>query len=145
VVLYAPTFRKHPESAFTAVMEAFADDRFTFVAKPHDLHPVSPAGGNVVDATGVDVLDLLPLADVVVTDYSAVAFEACAIGKPLFFYVHDIDEYAERNGLNLDPRVEMPATTSPDITAIAEQIALTTTAMRRRAFCARFGPPPTVT
>ena len=54
-------------------------------------------------APGLSTIDLLELADCVITDYSAVTFEAALLGKPVFFYVPDIDIYRESPGLNIDP------------------------------------------
>jgi CDP-glycerol glycerophosphotransferase (TagB/SpsB family) len=77
---------------------------------------------DVVDASDVDVLSLLKVCDVVVTDYSAVAFEACLVDKPLYFYVDDIDEYEHEQGLNVDLLAELPQATSRDIGQIAHWI-----------------------
>jgi CDP-ribitol ribitolphosphotransferase len=115
VVLYAPTFRWHRGSAYQEVISAFSADPFTLVVKPHDLESAAVGGAHVVDATGIDVLDLLPLCDVVVTDYSAVAFEAACIVKPVYFYVHDIDDYREAPGLNIDPLEVLPQMASRDL------------------------------
>jgi len=141
-VLYAPTFRANAECAFSAVASAFADDRFTLVIKPHDLDSAVLGGENVVDATGVDIFDLLPIADAVITDYSAVAFEACAIEVPLLFYVYDIAEYAVDHGLNLDPLVEAPGLAFTDIEPVARVVASGDYNVEAaREFCATYGPP----
>jgi CDP-ribitol ribitolphosphotransferase / teichoic acid ribitol-phosphate polymerase len=115
VVLYAPTFRWHGRSAFAEVIGAFGGSAFTLIVKPHDLESAALAGEHVVDATGTDVLDLLTLCDVVVTDYSAVAFEAACVEKPVYYFVYDIDEYRSGRGLNIDPLVEMPSVSSTRI------------------------------
>ena len=54
-------------------------------------------------AKGVPTIDLLGFADLVVTDYSAVAFEAGLLGKPLRFYTPDIERYRSSPGLNIEP------------------------------------------
>lgn len=123
VVLYAPTFRWHGGSAFRDVVEAFAADDFTLVIKPHDFEAAAVAGEHVVDATGVSVLDLLPICDVVVTDYSAVAFEAAAIEKPVYYYVYDLDEYRSAHGLNINPLDVLPAVSSECIQDLVALIA----------------------
>lgn len=122
-VLYAPTYRRGRASAFDDVVAAFTGDRFTLIVKPHDLESAAASGEHVVDASGVDVLDLLVLADAVVTDYSAIAFEACVVDRPLYFYVHDIAEYRAAVGLNIDPLGELPGVSSTDITRIVELVA----------------------
>ena len=56
--------------------------------------------------------DWLHACDRVITDYSALSVEASLTGKPLYFYVYDIDRYEGQVGLNVDPREEMPKATA---------------------------------
>ena len=141
VVLYAPTFRWHGGSAYRDVIAAFSEDEVTLVIKPHDLESATISDAHVIDATGIDVLDLLPICDVVVTDYSAVAFEAACIDLPVYFYVYDIDEYRSGLGLNIDPLVEMPSLAFVDLAPIAERIGKGLHDMEAvRAFSSRYVP-----
>jgi len=121
-VLYAPTFRHAGNPGYQAVTDRFAGDRYAVIVKPHPLETASAGGTNVVIPEGHDVLDLLPVCDVVITDYSAVAFEAVAFGVPVYFFVHDIDSYREEYGLNIDPLIDMPDVASRDIDRIGAWI-----------------------
>ena len=56
----------------------------------------------------IDTFDLLTIADHVITDYSAIAFEAAVAGKPLWFYIPDFDDYRENNGINIDLESYLP-------------------------------------
>ena len=38
--------------------------------------------------------------------------EASLTDKPIYYYVYDISAYKQTTGLNVDPRVEMPAATA---------------------------------
>jgi CDP-glycerol glycerophosphotransferase (TagB/SpsB family) len=49
---------------------------------------------------------LIHAADAVITDYSSLAITAALAGKPLFFYLYDVDEYRLAPGLNIDPERE---------------------------------------
>jgi CDP-ribitol ribitolphosphotransferase len=49
-------------------------------------------------APGIDVNDLLPAVDLVVTDYSSVVFEFAALGKPMLFFAYDLEEYVSSRG-----------------------------------------------
>lgn len=144
-VLYAPTFRRTSSTAFPAVIDAFAGTGCTLIVKPHHLESVSLAGEHVVDATGTEITDLLCLADVVITDYSAVAFEAAVMGRRVYFYVYDIEQYESELGLNFDPRTEAPEVTSADIGTLVADIvaggypASAAEAIRRRFVCAPAG------
>ena len=122
VVLYAPTLRKGGVHRYRDVAERFAGPRYTLIVKPHPLESACIDGANVVNAGATDVLDLLPLCDVVITDYSAVAFEASVIDIPVYFYVYDDDEYARDCGLNIDPLTEWPGSSSRDVGELADRI-----------------------
>jgi len=140
--VYAPTFRKNAECAYADVISAFSDDSCTVIVKPHDLVTAAHRGANVIDASGIDVLDLIAVSDVVITDYSAVALEACAAGRPLFFYVYDIHEYSEHHGLNVDLLGDVADMSSRDIRAIAERVRSGDyNGESARSFCERYGPP----
>jgi len=121
-VLYAPTYRRHRPDRYEDVLKRFDDPRYALVIKPHPLVESSVTGENVVNASGVDVLDLLPLCDAVITDYSAVAFEAAVLDKPIYFFLYDFDEYEMEHGLNVDLFAEMPGVTSRNLDPIAERI-----------------------
>ncbi len=120
-VLYAPTYRRNRPDRYQDVLDRFDDPRYALVIKPHPLVESNVAGENVVNASGVDVLDLLPLCDAVITDYSAVAFEAAVLDKPIYFFLYDFEEYEREHGLNVDLFAEMPGVTSRDLSPIAER------------------------
>jgi len=121
-VLYAPTFRRNRPEHYQEVIARFASDSYTLIVKPHPLVAADISGANVVNAGGVDILDILPLSDVVITDYSAVAFEAAVLDKPLYFYVFDIDDYMREHGLNVDVLAEMDGVASRDLDTIGKLI-----------------------
>jgi CDP-glycerol glycerophosphotransferase (TagB/SpsB family) len=122
VVLYAPTLRKSGSQRYRDIAERFAGPRYALVIKPHPLECAQIEGDNIVNAGGVDVLDLLPLCSAVITDYSAVAFEAAVIGVPAYFYVYDIDDYRDALGLNIDPLIDLSQASSRDIGELADRI-----------------------
>jgi CDP-ribitol ribitolphosphotransferase len=65
-------------------------------------------------------IDLLELADYVITDYSAIAFEAALLRKKVLFYVPDIEDYRLSLGLNIDPEQLFPLVTFRDVASLAE-------------------------
>ncbi|MFF6999393.1 CDP-glycerol glycerophosphotransferase family protein [Streptomyces sp. NPDC008313] len=104
VLLYAPTFRGRADKQrrFTLPfdVERFADtfgDRYVLLVRSHYLnHVVLPPSvrGRVVDVTAHhDMTPLLALADGLITDYSSVMFDYALLDRPLFFLVHDYEEY----------------------------------------------------
>ena len=135
IVLYIPTFRRGRQVPYTKVATAFADeDASTLVLLPHpiDKSPV-PEGGRTIIGTEFGVLDWLAVADVVITDYSAVTYEAALRDIPLVFWPYDMDEYVEARGLAVDYASEVPGPIV-DSAAEAVQAALSTGPPDYRAF-----------
>ncbi len=106
VMLFAPTLRKsaiseHPlrllhESGIWKSLAACASLVWSF-------HPLEETGIAPGDAN-----EALFQADYVITDYSSIVYEAYVLGKPILFYVPDIDLYRDSPGLNIDPEVVCP-------------------------------------
>ena len=123
-VVLAPTFRRN-DARFSARQLALACDAARGLAATviFSGHPLDASGkdgdlpDNVVLASGFSTIQLLLVADALVTDYSAVAYEAAAMGLPVLFYVPDIDVYRKTPGLNIDPEAEYPQCTSRSLQA----------------------------
>ncbi len=107
VAVYMPTFRD-TGSTFLGdqvldlrLINAFCKRRnIFFLAKFHPALGVSVDGS--MDALAVydsrlDIYPLLPLADVLVTDYSSVYFDFMYTDKPLIFFPYDKDRYLSRD------------------------------------------------
>ena len=52
---------------------------------------------NQSDFTG---MDLLHVADYIITDYSAIVYEASIVEKPIYFYTYDYDKYMDDKELD---------------------------------------------
>lgn len=121
-ILYAPTNRQGNLSSVNAMVDHFNDEKYTLIIKPHTLHKHTLRHGSAVDATGVNVMDLLMYADVLVTDYSAVALEAYCVDKPVYFFVPDLEEYEARRGLNINPARDCPTVSTADLSELERWI-----------------------
>ena len=51
---------------------------------------------------------VLSVCDCVITDYSAITIEAALLGKPVYFYLFDYEDYLDHNGLNVKLFDEFP-------------------------------------
>lgn len=133
-ILYAPTLRKGAgyDGWLGKAVEELASRcdpaRFNFVVAAHPLNnhiddKVLARLGHVTLVHGASTINLLGLADGVITDYSAIALEAGILGKPVFFYVPDIDVYRLSPGLNMDPVALFPAVSSADAAVLMEALA----------------------
>lgn len=120
-VLFAPTLRKskrsqHPmvqlyESGSWKKLEQCADVVWSF----HPLESAGVASGSLNE----HMVD----ADIVVTDYSSIVYEAYLLGKEALFYVPDIEEYRVSPGLNVDPEKTCPAITCLDEEGLFSKVA----------------------
>ena len=66
--------------------------------------------------------ELMKIADVIITDYSACAYEASLLMKPLYFFVPDFDEYVKDRGLNVDVRKELPGAVFYDAESLSDAV-----------------------
>lgn len=106
-VLYVPTFREREEYVANELKVAFEDDdRFRLIIKTHPLSRVR-SEERFSYKGDFSTYDLMKIADYIITDYSACAFDAALLMKPLYFYVPDYDMYAHDRGLNIDLKAEM--------------------------------------
>ena len=132
VVLYAPTLRRSNVAAdwlernVRTLAAAFAGKPVLLVVAGHPLDEVSRELEQIPD-TDVAVLhgptiEALGCVDVVVSDYSAVALEAGFAGKPVAFFVPDIEEYRVSPGVNIDPLEAFPGEAFTDGDALADAL-----------------------
>jgi CDP-glycerol glycerophosphotransferase len=53
--------------------------------------------------TDIDTNELLAIVDLLVTDYSSICFDFLPTGRPVCFYVYDLEEYTKDRGLYFMP------------------------------------------
>ena len=147
-VLYAPTFRRKDDGSWmqratSGLASALEGTGVNLIVSKHPLMSSLTASSSIVHTIPrVTTEDLLPVVDVVVSDYSAVALEAFLVRLPVFFYVPDIEEYRLSPGLNVDP-IENPllmgSMQAADIArAISSQAALDVCSDNCRSFASRY-------
>ncbi len=111
VLLYAPTFRAGGETDcyirdYQQILDVLKKRTGEDWVAAVRLHPnVAGQAGfityseTVINATDYpDLYELIPAADLVISDYSSLMFDAGLIDKPVFLYATDIADYAaDRN------------------------------------------------
>lgn len=114
VIVYAPTFRKDDSQA-VALQEAVSDliqaidfEKYELVLKPHILSNISIDHDMVIYDKKFTSLEFFHVADVIITDYSAVLFEAVMLNKPIYFYAFDYEKYMENRSFYIDFHTELP-------------------------------------
>lgn len=103
IVLYAPTFRENNNYKIEQLVNEFNND-FIVILKLHPAIKIKEENfnENVCLCKEFNTLELLSVADYVITDYSAISIEASILDKKLYFYVYDYEEYVKYPGLNID-------------------------------------------
>ena len=127
-VLMAPTLRKskasaHPfrdlyENATVFQQELATAGSGASIELTWSFHPLEaglPAPGNASQE--------LLAADCVVTDYSSIVYEAYLLGKPVAFYVADLDSYLVSPGLNVNPAEICPGICARTEEELAQLVA----------------------
>ena len=120
IALWAPTFRgnaAHPTlEGFPAIKDlisAMQDEGWYFIIKAHPhLERHLPVSNCVIPTE-----ELLPVADLLITDYSSVLFDYLVYQKPLLLFAPDLAEYEQGRGFYIDYR-SLPgpvATTSREL------------------------------
>lgn len=120
-VLYVPTFRKGKEINIEPIISAFQEDKYNLIIRLHPLDGTKVEEQFLID-NKYQTMDLIKVADYIITDYSATAFEASVLKKRIFFYLYDIQEYQEERGLNIPLKQEMPSVTFHHIEEIVKAI-----------------------
>jgi CDP-glycerol glycerophosphotransferase len=118
VILYAPTWREDQhDSRVGYVYDVHADfdrmradlaDEYVILFRAHyfvsNEFDFARYEGFVRDVSRVDdINELYIVSDVLVTDYSSVFFDYANLGRPIVFYMYDLDAYAnEMRGFYLE-------------------------------------------
>lgn len=122
VVLFAPTFRKDGGGRPSDLIKALDCDRYCVVVKAHPNELLNTQGLPVVRCPGVSALEMLSVAEYLITDYSAIALEAAALNVKTLYYVPDYERYRTENGLNIDLYQVMPQCVFSDPTQLADAL-----------------------
>jgi len=108
-VLYVPTFRKNAELDLEKLVDSFDFNKYNLIVKKHFLdkgdYSWAEEAGAVVDMKYSSV-EWLRICEKVITDYSAMAFEAAILERDLYIYQPDVSTYEHNVGLNVDLNTE---------------------------------------
>lgn len=148
VLAYVPTWRDGGGNVDTLDVHALAaelGEEWTIVARGHTRSSGSYLGtqSRVIDASAhPDVNDVILAADVIVTDYSSVMFDAAVARVPMAFFVPDLASYRDRErGFTFDFEATAPG---PLLHDRAELVAAVQAGVPRgeayQAWCERFVP-----
>lgn len=155
VVLYAPTFRdgrtRDPLPLDVAALVALLPDDWSVLVRPHPLVRSPAVPDDLLDRVR-DVRDhpdgheLLLVADLLVTDYSSLLFDAPVAGVPVVLHAPDLERYRDdERGFYLD--LDDPADRPGPLVRTVEETAQALLRLRQdpdeevlERFRARFAP-----
>lgn len=120
-ILYIPTFRKSVIKGVKNISKRFGDSQFNLIIRPHMLSDIPVDQKFTIDEK-YSTFDLMKFADYIITDYSAASIEASVLGKPMFFYIFDVDGYKNNRGLNVDLNRELGDFVTINTISIREKI-----------------------
>ncbi len=139
IVLYAPTFRSKGDLApytfdYAKVLNLLQDRfgaQYVFFLRLHPLVKLSPQTSiaRKIDNVQIfntnsynDVQELLLAADVIITDFSSLMFDAMIAEKKVMLFASDFDEYIASQRSILFNLEELPFPISKNITELYQQI-----------------------
>ena len=109
VVLYAPTWRGlHSESTFDTkkllddIKNIQSIEGIRFLFRGHHMTEKLLLDLNIEESvvpSSIDSNSLLSVVDILVTDYSSIAFDFMPLERPIIYYAYDIEEYETERGL----------------------------------------------
>ena len=102
-VLYAPTWRENQTEMVTFLdlerLTADLGEEYVLLLRGHSrtmAHGADVHVPGVIDVTSYPhITDLFGAADALITDYSSVMFDYSATGRPMIFFVPDMDDYRD--------------------------------------------------
>ena len=112
-IVYAPTLRMGKDmSEYVAdLIKAVQGSNKNLIIRMHpltEIHLTEELPENVIIDTKFQSVEMLAVADYVITDYSAMTYEVALKGLPIYFYAFDKDEYMDGRTFYLDYDKDMP-------------------------------------
>ena len=124
-IVYCPTFRRtkslNEDEAIKKLIEAIDFDIYNFVFSPHPVSTQSIDDPRVLTVRKKK-LNMLYVADYVISDYSTVIYEAGLLRLPIYLYAYDWKEYSSRLSLNIDIEHDVPTLFTDNPKKILEAI-----------------------
>lgn len=104
IVLWAPTFRGSPADPKLELYEDIVEFSRQAAQELFVIIKVHPhlAKKYPYDNCSLSTDQLLPVTDLLITDYSSIIFEYCIYKKPMLFYAPDMETYGVERGFYLD-------------------------------------------
>lgn len=127
IVFYAPTWRLSSPNAFLSqkdleALAATAGENTFVLARQHHMSKNKVQSNDIIkDASAYpDSQELCAAADILITDYSSIAFDFALTGRPALFYIQDYERYKAARGMYFDMMEKLPTLTHRTVNTLAE-------------------------
>lgn len=122
-ILYCPTKRKKEKKIVERIVKVVDFNKYNLIVKLHNGEELVYVNGKVLsNKKAFTGMELLHVADYIITDYSAIVYEASIVEKPIYFYVYDYEKYMDDRGWYIDYKSEMPGPIKKNIKDIIKLI-----------------------
>ncbi len=103
IILWAPTFRGNAGTPELVGCEAIAKLQKQLPKNCYLVKSLHPHLKKAHGGCAIPTERLLPVADVLISDYSGVIFEFALLKKPIVLFLPDFAAYTKQRGLNIQP------------------------------------------
>ncbi len=123
IILYCPTQRKSGKVPLGEIIEEIPFEKYNLMVKLHNGKEILYTNkGKILKGRFFTGMELLHVGDYIITDYSAIVYEAAITKKPIYFYAYDYINYMQDRGTYIDYKKEMPGPICEDFKQIIEMI-----------------------
>lgn len=105
IIVYAPTFRKEISSPLDEIqqfIDAVDYDNYELIVKLHPIEQIKYKNLNAIFDTHFSSFEMFYVADIIISDYSAVIFEGMLFRKPIYLYAFDYKTYNRNREFYVD-------------------------------------------
>ncbi len=122
-IVYVPTFRpEEKEEKIQDLIDCIDYKKYNLIIKLHPLSKLTKYDDRVIWDNKFSSRDMMMASDYIISDYSAIVYEASLLNKPLYFYTYDYDDYVEKRNFYIDFKKELPGMISENAKTIFEGI-----------------------
>lgn len=107
IIMYAPTFRPSNKYQFQKLINKIDLNKYVLIIRKHpNIKCEIPIHKNVYELNEFGSLQILSVANYLITDYSAIILEGAILNIKTFLWIYDYENYSKNPGLNIDIKKE---------------------------------------
>ena len=132
IILYAPTWKENEHDPLTVIneytslknsIEQVAPEYQVLIKVHQFVYQLikSQSGYDYIIPATIDANEVLPIADILISDYSSIFYDYVFLDKPILFYIPDLEEYESSRGLYIGIE-DLPGPCTKDINELLRWI-----------------------